>query len=330
MSNVLSCFFPTTIVLVDDDLYFVESLKELLETINVTCKIFTNPTKALEYINDVSTSNKLDYSDLIRDGEEGTSDWTSILLNINGLHREIYSSDRFMRISVVISDYKMQEMSGVELCSSVFDTNIQRILLTGVADDTTGVEAFNDGYITRFVRKGSTSFESDFIENINRSIFQYFRPYTNYVTKHVSIVGSTHLSDYIFSDFFSKVYSSGNYVESYMLDAFGSYLLMDADGKANILSVMTENELSKLIEIGIASEEIDPVVLAQLQSRKYLIAFHDRLGTLPPIAEWAKHIYPATRIDGYQTYYCALNVAEPDIDYKNVVSFNSYKKSRRI
>ena len=328
MDSVLSCFFPTTVVLVDDNADFLESLTETIESAGLFCKAFTDPKQALEYINEVSRINKLDYSDLIRDGEENTSDWTSILFNISGLHREIYSSNRFMRISAVISDYMMPlQMSGVELCSNIHDKGIQRILLTGVADNTKGVEAFNEGYITRFVKKGTPSFESDFLQNLEKSIFQYFKYYTNFVAKHISIVDSTHLNDNIFTDFFFKIYSNGTYVESYMLDAFGSYLLLKADGKASMLSVLTESELDRLIDVGIASEEIDPDVLAKLRSRKYMIVFHSRLGTLPPITKWGEYIHPAIKVDGYRTYYCALSVAEPDLDYDKIISFNSFKKS---
>lgn len=330
MSNVLSCFFPTTIVLVDDNAAFLESLKEAIERTNVTCKTFTTPKQALDYINDISRTNRLDYSDLIRDGEESTSDWKSILLNINSLHREIYSLDRFMKISAVVSDYMMPDMNGVELCSNIFDKNIQRILLTGVAEDKKGIDAFNEGHITRFVKKGSDSFESDFIESVDRSIYQYFKSYTNYISKHISTVEITHLSDPIFADFFSKIYKQGNYIESYMLDAFGSYLFLDIDGKPDMLSVLTESELSRLIEIGISSEEIDSDVLKKLQSRKYMIVSHNRLGALPPIAEWAKYLHPVDRIDGYQTYYFAMSAAKLDLDFDKIVSFNSFKKSAFI
>jgi CheY-like chemotaxis protein len=331
MCDTLCCFFPTTVVLVDDSLSFIESLRELLETQNVICEAFTDAHKALNYINDVSKTNKLDYSDLIIDGEEGTSDWKSILLNISGLHREIYSSDRFSKISVVVSDYLMSGLDGVKLCSRVIDKNIQRVLLTGVADDRDGIDAFNNGYINRFVKKGANNFNTDIVDNVMRSINQYFGVYTDYLMKHVSIVDGTHLSDPIFANFFHKVFSAGDFVEYYMLDMFGSYLFVKSNGDVRMLSVLTENEIGRIIAVGMESEEIDEDVRQKLESRKYILAYHSRTGTLPPITEWRNYLRPAERLDGYQTYYFSLLGSELlDIDIHDIESFDSFKKSRKI
>ena len=329
MHNALSCFFPTTVIIVDDSSSFVDSLKEsLFKQTNVIFKTFTNPLKALDYINDVSKYNKLDYSNLIRDGEESTSDWKSILLNVNGLHREIYSFDRFSKISTVISDYMMPEINGVDFCSNILDKNIQRILLTGVAEEKKVIEAFNNGYIQQFIRKGSSDFESDILESIDKSIYQYFRVYTDYIAKHVSIGEITHLNDPIFSSFFSKIFSSDDFVEYYMLDVFGSYLLLKTNGQAKVLSVLTENELSRIIDTGIESGEIDDDVLQKLQSRKYMVVSHSRIGLLPPVSEWGKYLCPVEHIEGYQTYYFTLSDSiVPDLDNNEIKSFDLFKKS---
>lgn len=329
MNNVLSCFFPTTVVLVDDDVSFLTCLSDALSGVDITCKTFSDPEKALDFINDVSSTNRLDYSDLIRDGEESTSDWKSILLNISGMHREIYSSDRFMKISVLVSDYSLPRMNGAELCSRVSDKNIQRVLLTGVVDDRKAIEAFNNGYITRFIKKDSDNFTAMFADTVKRSIYQYFKPYTNYISKHISTIEATHLMDPIFADFFFKLYRQNDYIEDYMLDECGSYLFLDEDGNASMLSVVTENEICRLIEIGIQSEDIETDVLNKLQSRKYMLVSHNRMGTLPPISEWSRYLCPAEKLDGYQTYYYAISAAKPDLDYNKIVSFKAFKRSLR-
>jgi hypothetical protein len=53
------------------------------------CRSFLDVSEALKFINDSSRENRLDYSSLVRSGEEGTSEWKSILLNLNGLQRFI-------------------------------------------------------------------------------------------------------------------------------------------------------------------------------------------------------------------------------------------------
>ncbi|MDR3180128.1 MAG: response regulator [Holosporaceae bacterium] len=327
MMNVFSCFFPTTIVLVDDSSVFLESLKDCLDVKYVTFKSFSNPVEAVDYVNEVTSTNRLDYTDLVRDGEDSLSDWKSILLNINYLHREIYNPYRFSRISTIIVDYLMPGMDGIDLCSRIDDKSIQRILLTGVADEKIAIDAFNEGKINRFVKKGTFSFENEVTDSIYKSVNQYFRIHTEDISKHLSVLDRGHLSDPIFADFFFSKCFCGDMIEYYMLDTFGSYLIMNEVGKMSMLSILTEHELCRLIEIGIESEEISGEVLNKLQSRKYILVSHERTGLLPPVLQWSKYLREAHRLDGYQTYYFAIsNEQSLDVDFNDVQTFYNFKR----
>lgn len=57
--------------------------------------------------------------------------------------------------SVVISDFRMPYMNGIELFSKIhnFDKNIQRIMLTGCAELQMAIDAINHGKITAFLTK---------------------------------------------------------------------------------------------------------------------------------------------------------------------------------
>src|SRR5512140_90183 len=60
--------------------------------------------------------------------------------------------DRCGTVPVVLSDYRMPEMNGVELLSRVRDLSPDtvRVLLTGYADLPTAIEAINRGEVFRF------------------------------------------------------------------------------------------------------------------------------------------------------------------------------------
>ncbi|MDR2107354.1 MAG: hypothetical protein LBO73_02450 [Holosporaceae bacterium] len=327
MNILLSCFFPTTVVLVDDNLSFIDAVTGMLPSSGIVLKAFTDPCEALSYINDVSNVNRLDYSDLTRGGEEGTSDWNSVLLNINCLHREIYSFDRFSRISAIVVDYSMPSMKGVELCSAVNDKSIQKVLLTGVADEKIAIDAFNCGRINRFIKKGGDNLEAEIVENIDKSVCQYFKIHTDDISKHLSIHDQTHLKDPVFANFFFNNCLNNEYVEYYMLDTFGGYLFLSSDGRPSFLSVLTEHEISRIVNIGIESGEISRTVLEGLESREYILVSHSRTGQLPPISEWGSYMKPARRLEGYQTYYFAFSGAESlDLDFDNIKSFDRFKK----
>lgn len=57
--------------------------------------------------------------------------------------------------AVVISDFRMPFMNGIELFSRIysFDKNIQRIMLTGCAELQMAIDAINHGKITAFLTK---------------------------------------------------------------------------------------------------------------------------------------------------------------------------------
>ena len=328
MSGVLSCFFPTTVVLVDDNPAFLESLQESLDIKGVTLVTFTDPNKALEYINDVSSINRLDYVDLTKGGEESTSDWKSILINVNCLHHEIYSFNRFSMISAVVTDYFMGGMNGIELCADIENKSIRKILLTGVTDEKSAIEAFNNNFINCFVKKDSPDFSNEIRNNIQRGVHQYFANYSENISRYLSVQGKTHLRDPIFANFFNKLCDTVNFCEYYMLDSFGSYVFFDEQGQASFLCVLTEYEMDRLIEVARESGEINTETLAGLESKEFMLAYHNRRGTLPPVSEWKKYLVPARVLSGYQTYYFAI--VDPsilDIDFDKMKSFNQFRKS---
>jgi CheY-like chemotaxis protein len=331
MNDFLSCFFPTTVVCVDDNAPFLESLIAAIKNPNITIKKFSNPSDALAYINESSEANRLDCSDLVRESEEHSSDWKSVLVNINLLHRKIYDPNRFSIISTVITDYSMPEMTGVELCANIKDKNIQKVLLTAIADEKIAIDAFNAGYISRFVKKDS-NFKTELTENLNRSMSRYFQAYTDDLSKHFSVDEKTHLTDPVFARFFLNNYLlNKTYVEYYMLDNYGGYLFLDSDGQPNFLSMLTEREMNRIINIGIESGEIDDDVLEGLKSRKYILVSHNRFGQLPPIGKWGNYLKPARVLEGCQTYYFSFAEAKfLDIDFDRIKSFDSFLATQNV
>ena len=330
MNSILSCFFPTTIVAIDDNVNFLKSLRDILGSKHITVKGFSDPIEGLNFINESSIDNPLAFSDLTVNGDDETSDWKSILFNINKIHSQIYDINRFSKVSAVIVDYSMPGIDGVELCSQILDPNIQRLLLTGVADEKVAIDAFNNGHINRFTRKSSPDIVEELTQSINRAVQQYFSVYTSDLMKHLPMKDMNNLRDPILANFFYGTCLNRNYIEYYMLDTFGSYLFLREDGQANLLSVMPESEVDRIIEIGIDSEEISDEVLSGLQSHEYMLVFHSRTGALPPITEWDKYLRPARRLEGYQTYYFAFAESEMlDLDFGKIKSFNKFRRMQQ-
>lgn len=326
--NVLSCKYPTTLVVVDDSPEFLQVVVSMLNQNNdVTIKTFIDPEQALKFINDESSMNSLDYTKLTKEGDDSSSTWHSSMINVNGIHNAIYNGDRFAQISTLIVDYNMPNMNGVELCSKIINPNVQKILLTGFDDGKVAIGAFNEGYINRFIKKDYRNFEAELPTCFERSIHRYFKLYTDNIAKHLPNSHRSFLQDPVFSCFFASICADKNYLEYYMLDEFGSYLFLNKDGKCNLLSTLTESELQRIESAGIDSGEIDENVLRRLQSREYILVSHNRNGQLPPISKWGEYLRPARRLDGFQTYYFAFETDNfLDVDFDKIVSFSTYEQ----
>ena len=93
---------------------------------------------------------------------------------MRGLHEEIYNKDRFNDVSVIIVDYYMDEMNGIEVCETLSKHPAKKILLTGGADkENIAIDAFNKGIIHRFINKTDPDFPSQIRQAIymQRGIF---------------------------------------------------------------------------------------------------------------------------------------------------------------
>ncbi len=303
MSSILSCFFPSTVVFVDDNESFLRGILEIVNINNISYKIITDSRKALDFVNNSLDNNFLDLANLTNVEEKVDSNDKSVFININKIHNEIYDVNRFAKISVIVADYSMPGINGVDFFSKIKNLSVQKILLTGVADEKIAIDAFNNGYINKFIKKGSLNFDEELINAIQKSVNQYFSIYTIDLLKHMSLMDCNHLRDPVFANFFYNTCLNRNYIEYYMLDTFGSYLFLTENGQPFLLSVTNENEMDKLIQIAIDSGDAQEEVLNSLKSREYMLVNYNQSGQLPPVIEWKKYLKPARRLEGYQTYF---------------------------
>src|SRR5206468_8133381 len=102
---------------------------------------------------------------------------------------EIYSSARFRDVSVVIIDYHMQEINGIDVCKELINHPSKKILLTGSPDkDKIAIDSFNSGIIHRFINKA----DPDFLPQLKQAIAQlketYFRDLSIKILPNISEV----------------------------------------------------------------------------------------------------------------------------------------------
>ncbi len=331
-------YFPTQVVLVDDNGDFLEGISVLLGR-GLGYQLFRSAHQALEYVNiaqqHVAITQRC-YS-CYKTGPLESDNLTHI--DINQVHHEVYNPARFQTPSVVVVDYAMPEMNGLEFCCSLTNPYIKKILLTGQADIEVAVEAFNDGIIDQFITKKDPQLKYKLNKAIRVFQEQYFAKAYKLITD--PIIANNHsgyLLDLQFHDFFQSLRKRLDAVEYYIIDQpFSGFLLVDAEGICHCLYILTQENVDKHLKEAQAQNASEELI-TQLKSHKLVPIFNCDIlyGNAGPLedndkhfTDWKRYHYPATKVQAKGCYYCVLAPAMHMNSYqlKKVYSYSRYMQT---
>lgn len=77
-------------------------------------------------------------------------------------------------VSVVVTDYSMPQMNGVDLSGHIQDKGVSTILLTGEATLNIVVDGFNKGFISKYIQKTDVELVEKLEAEIKNLEYQYF------------------------------------------------------------------------------------------------------------------------------------------------------------
>lgn len=248
--QTLICNFPTTVIFVDDDSKYLKLLLLDLDTSHATFQPYGSSLQAAKYLKEYK-SNPFTTRCLSTQGN-GDPDQCKVKLNLKAIHEEIYNPDRFHEISVVVVDYDMPGLNGLELCEQLKGRPFKRILLSGVADERIAVQAFNKGLIHQFVRKDAPNFAEEINRVIREAQESYFADLSteiiNYIIRHPSYTHS-YLEDPAFNTFLNNICKTHHITEYYLTDAQGSFLLLDKNGKPSCLTITEDKQYTYIPDL---------------------------------------------------------------------------------
>jgi CheY-like chemotaxis protein len=175
----LACLFhPISVLFVDDNASFVSAIEHAL-TDQGKILISTDPTQAIQMIKQSEATMHNTVAHVMEHIEaEKSSDFTVNLL-IDHIHHAIYNPNRRQTIAVIFVDYLMPQMNGIEFCKTLKKIipalNPEYVMLTAEADEQLAVEAFNAGWINKFlVKSADRGFNQKILDLIETSKQHYF------------------------------------------------------------------------------------------------------------------------------------------------------------
>ena len=310
---------PSMILLVDDSPQFLRNL-EISIPGRTLYKSFVNPEQALAYINQYNGADKsLVHKAITYQGSRGESAMISV--DMAKLEGAIGDKDRFLMPTVVISDYDMPIMNGLELFEQIQDPAVKKLLLTGKADETMGVDAFNQGLIDRFVLKNSSAVGQSVFDEAAKLQQLYFADLQNPVLTATSGL-SSFFGDKIAIQRITNIALEYGYVEHYLTTTPLGYLMVRANGELGRIAIYDAQACAYYLHFA-EQYHAPKYVLDQLRSQDYCVMLYDNIHYAEP--DWDECIFPCEKVDGATQWYIAVDHNPPTpVDYDAEVScFNT-------
>jgi FixJ family two-component response regulator len=309
---ILPFYHPTSVVLVDDDSTFLESMEfALCDDFN--CQTFENPKEAVVYLREKVSSAAMQEENLLFP-TSSQSDSTfldpgdrTIGVKASFVPNLLADRDRFDRHSVLIVDYSMPGMNGIELLQEIRDLPICKILLTGKADEKVGIDAFNKGLIDCFLTKHDAALVDQLPDRVKELQYAFFQRISKILSSIVSLEFTDFIKDPIFHARFLEVKEQFGAVEYYLVSEPQGILMISSEGRMSFMLVA--DEMGRQAQYEIAEDQDAPeALLATLRQADVLSLFPTQSGYYePPFAnDWKSYVWPGTPIEGRKKWLYAL------------------------
>ena len=231
----------------------------------------------------------------------------SVALDIDQLHHICFDGDRFTTPAVLVVDYSMPQMNGIDFCQEIAHLPCKKILFTGAADERIAVDAFNRGLIDRFIKKS----DDEALERLEQDIVDlqrdYFAQQSGPLRELLSLNGYSFVGDRTFAELVRDISAPLGIVEHYLFPNPAGLLMFDAAGKASLLAVETDASMQAHVEV--ARDNGAPAsLLAAVHARHLVPFFQDGDGMYSASVgdDWQRYCKPAQVCSGAERYYWAI------------------------
>jgi CheY-like chemotaxis protein len=328
-SPLFPYYFPTTAVFVDDNPSFLRSLAlELPE--DLAYQMFESADAALAWINHPAEAPPLYqrcFSHFAQIGRNEAGAQQLIHLDLSLIEREVSNAERFREISVVVVDYDMPGLDGLEFCRRIENPRIRKVLFTGVADEKVAVQAFNAGIIDRFIIKS----QPDAVAEVRRAVSdlqrRYFEAISETLRATLMLNPPPFLVDPAFERLFAELCARHNFVEYYLVAEPDGFLMLTDTGALHRLVVLGESAMDAQVASA-RRAGAPPRVIDDLTQRRVLGYFFESVEEYFDAAEyeWDEYLVPAHRLEGREIWHWALIESPPvDIDFdEQAANYRAY------
>ncbi len=315
--QAISCFYhPTTIVLIDDNVDFLNNLMLSISPY-YRCLPFFSPQQAQEFLQKNhekhSSENylKLAYS----------TPALQVEIKLEDIYQQVFNRHRFDQTVICVVDYDMPEIDGLALAKTLKNTlPIKVIMLTGEADHSTAVRAFNQNVIDSFVLKSALDYPQQLLSYFAQLQQAYFLSSSTSILESLTSQPQHPLQDQDFIVLFQQLCLEHQIIEYYLVDESGSFLLLDAAGNKFWLMVRTEADMQTCADL--AESDDMPELAQSFVSHQKIASFPNPQEQFSPAKTW--RVSNAIQLKNKPIYYCLLKNEENYALNREIVSYADF------
>lgn len=302
----LPFFHPTRVVFVDDDPAFLNLLPLRLSD-DLPFLRFDSPRELFSEFaaGRLQARLDLDWWD-VYPSEAGRDPLEQVFsLDPSMIALRVFNRARFGLVTVLVADYQMPGMTGLELFRALNHLPCKRILLTGQADEALAVGAFNEGLIDLYLPKLHPHLDQELNRAIRRLQFAYLEQATELATRILQASDPVVWVDTAFARLFHQVCEEHAVVEYYLVADPKGYWLLKADGRAEMLLLFTGGELDAQATAAVASQAPKGVI-RRLKDRRGALCFPGEGDRVLSDDQWWEACVPIRHLPGHPNRFYAL------------------------
>ena len=322
-----ACFYhPIKVIFLDDNRSFLDALDlEFGEKFNILTLISSD--QAYNLIDDDNQDIIQSIFKLMKDVNLDTANDRMISFDISKILNQIYDKARFEYIPLLVVDYQMPAINGIEFCKKLKDRKIFKIMLTAEADKDIAIKAFNNKLIDKFILKTSENLYSEITLAICDLTYRYFKELTKNITHAYDNSINDLFENELYQQLFTNTLTQAQAVEYYLVDNSGSVLFLDKNAKPTWLIIRHIKELSDQLDLMQGYELPEQIMAAVAQREKILFLLSEK-EYKKPTNEWVNYLFDAQKLDSDYYYSITQDHITDSIDWGQVASYSSYLAER--
>ncbi len=300
---------PVLVILVDDSKSYLDSIIFHLNA-KLAFKSFTNPQVAIDWVKKSCQRHQADTAHPIHvsyDDETSSLERRNATIDLNEIYFSVLNKQRFEVPAVLIVDYAMPKMNGVQFCEALQDLPCKKIMLTGQADERVAVDAFNNKLIDQFIKKSDPIALERLELAISTLQSAFFAEQTSTLKDLLTRHTYAFLADAAIAALVERLYQEYGFVEHYLFPNPAGILMIDAQGKPKLMVV--ETEVSLMAHHEMAQHQHAPrEFLAALEAHEIIPFFSDSEGVYDVSMQnkWRSYCQPAELCKGDKNYYWSI------------------------